>query len=214
MTDHWFFVRHPAETAADGTKYVSAFLGKNGRVVAFDKAVATKQPMWVCDEPRLREHLEKLGFPFDYYPPEKGRNSNLSKIPEFKDQAILRIFPSTKDEAMSFVERVTWLPIRTEMPMYHASPANCRASISARGLVKSLPEIERNALDLDDSAHITGGIFLSSKKPTSSEFIDVWEVDVSALDLCVDDTTIPLEPDDSFWVVYTDIPPSRLKLVD
>ncbi|MFO0992610.1 MAG: hypothetical protein U1E67_11860 [Hyphomicrobiales bacterium] len=213
MRAHWFFVQHPAETEADGTKYVSAFLGKNGRVIAFDKAVATKQPMWVRDEPRVREQLERLGLSFDAYPPEKGRNSNLGKLPEFKGQALLRIFPPSEDQAIAFVERVTWLPIRTEMRMYHAAPTNCRASIFARGLVKSLPETERKAFDLDDSAHITGGIFLSSKKPTSSEYIDVWEVDVSVLDLFVDDTTDPLEPDDSYWVVYTDIPPSRLKLL-
>ena len=213
MRAHWFFVQHSAESAADGTKYVSAFLGKNGRVIAFDKAAKTKQPMWLRDEPRVREQLEKLGLPFDYYPPEKGRNSNLSKLPEFKGQAILRIFPATEDQAMALVNTVSWLPRRTEMRMYHAAPAICRTSILARGLVKSLSEAEREAFDLDDSAHITGGIFLSSKKASASEFIDVWEVDVSGLDLYVDDTTEPLEPDDSYWVVYTDIPPSRLKLL-
>jgi hypothetical protein len=213
MGAHWLFVQHPAESAADGTKYVSAFLGRNGRVIAFDKAVATKQPMWLRDEPRVREQLEKWGIPFDYYPPEKGRNSNLSKVSEFKGQALLRVFPTTEDQAMTLVNTVSRLPIRTEMRVYHAAPATCRASILSQGLVTSLPEADRQAFDLEESAHITGGIFFSSKRPTESEFIDVWEVDVSGLDLYVDDTTEPLEPDDSYWVVYTDIPPSRLKLL-
>lgn len=100
------------------------------------------------------------------------------------------------------------------MRMYHAAPANCRTSILERGLITSMSEIERKALDLDESAHIAGGIFLSSKKPTPSEFIDIWEVDVSELHLFVDDTTDPLEADDSFWVVYKDIHPSRLTLIN
>jgi hypothetical protein len=211
MRVHWFFVQHPSEGRSDGTKYVSAFLGRNGRVIAFDKAVATKQPVWLCDEPRMREALEKLELPFDVYRPEQGRNSNLSKLPEFKDRALLRTFPRSEDQAMTLVEHVTWLPKRTEAPMYHAAPTSCRASILARGLLRSLSEAERKDFDLDDSAHITGGIFLSSKKTSPSEFIDVWEVDVSGLDLYVDDTTEPLEPDDSYWVVYSDIPRSRLK---
>jgi hypothetical protein len=77
-----------------------------------------------------------------------------------------------------------------------------------------MSDAEHKAFDLDESAHIAGGIFLSSKKPASQDFIDVWEVDISELNLCQDDTTDPPEPDDSFGVVYTDIPPSRLKLVD
>lgn len=106
---HSFFVQHPAETAADGTKYVSAFLGKNGRVVAFDKAAASKQPMWMLDEPPMRQLLDDLGIPFDGYPPEKGRNSNLKKLPEFKDKALLRAFLRTESEAEATIEGVTRL---------------------------------------------------------------------------------------------------------
>ena len=100
------------------------------------------------------------------------------------------------------------------MQMYHAAPIDCRDSILARGLVKSTSDAERKMFDLDESAHCTGGIFLSSKRPAPSEFIDVWEVDVSELKLHEDDTTDPLETDDSYWMVYTDIPPSRLKILD
>lgn len=77
-----------------------------------------------------------------------------------------------------------------------------------------MPDAERKAFDLDESAHITGGIFLSSSKPAPQDFIDVWEVDISELQLYEDDTTEPLNPEDSYWVVYTDIPPSSLRLLD
>lgn len=109
MKTHRFFVPHPAETKANGTKYVSAFLGKNGRAIAFDKAAASKQPMWVRDEPRVRELLDSLRISFDGYPPEKGRNSNLKKLPEFKGNALLRAFPRTESEAMAIVEGVIHL---------------------------------------------------------------------------------------------------------
>jgi hypothetical protein len=102
MRAHSFFVQHPAETTAEGTKYNSAFRGRNGRVIAFDKAVASKQPMWLCDEPRVRELFDKLGIPFGY-PPEKGRNSNLKKLPEFNGQSLVRAFPRTQGEAMAIV---------------------------------------------------------------------------------------------------------------
>lgn len=104
-----FFVQHPAETTAEGTKYISAFLGRNRRAIAFDKAVASKQPIWLRDEPRVRELLDNLRIPFDGYPPEKGRNSNLKKLPEFNDQALVRAFPRTQGEAMAIVEGVAEL---------------------------------------------------------------------------------------------------------
>lgn len=109
MKSHTLFVRHPAETKVDGTKYVSAFLGKNGRAIAFDKAVASEQPMWMLDEPRTRKLLDSLGVSFDVYPPEEGRNSNLKKLAEFKGQALLRAFPRTEGEAMAIVEGIAQL---------------------------------------------------------------------------------------------------------
>jgi len=110
MKSHPFFVQHPAETKADGTKYVSAFRGKNGRVFAFDKAVECKFPMWMSDEQWMRELLASLDVPFDCYPPERGRNSNLKKLPEFKDKALLRAFPQSESEAKTIIECVTRLP--------------------------------------------------------------------------------------------------------
>lgn len=103
---HTFFVQHPAEKEPFGTKYVSAFRGKNGRAIAFDKAAASKQPLWLRDEPRARALLESLHIEFDAYPAESGRNSNLKKLPEFERQALLRAFPQTEREAMAIVEGV------------------------------------------------------------------------------------------------------------
>jgi hypothetical protein len=110
MKSHPFFVQHPAETKADGTKYVSAFRGKNGRVFAFDKAAESKFPIWMLDEPPMRELLDRLGVPFDCYPPERGRNSNLKKLPEFKDKALLRAFPRAESHVRMVAECVTQLP--------------------------------------------------------------------------------------------------------
>jgi hypothetical protein len=106
MKAHTFFVQHPAETQVDGTKYVSAFLGKNGRAIAFDKAAASKQPMWMLDEPQMRKLLGSLEVRFDDYPPAKSRNSNLKRLPELRDKAVLRAFPQTEGEAMAIVEGV------------------------------------------------------------------------------------------------------------
>ncbi|MFG1379732.1 hypothetical protein [Xanthobacter autotrophicus] len=106
MNAHASFRPHPSETIVGGTKYVSAFLGRNGRVIAFDKAVATKQPMWFRDEPQLRALMDKLRVSFDGYPPEKGRNSNLSKLAEFEGKALLRAFPSTAAEAIEIADAV------------------------------------------------------------------------------------------------------------
>jgi len=110
MRLHPFFRSHPAETSKGGTKYVSAFLGANGQVIAFDKAVTTKQPMWLRDETHLRILMDSLRVPFDGYPPEKGRNSNLDKLPEFKGKALLRAFPRTEADAMAIVEAIAQVP--------------------------------------------------------------------------------------------------------
>ncbi|VTZ27658.1 hypothetical protein MPC4_180001 [Methylocella tundrae] len=106
MNAHASFRPHPSETIVGGTKYVSAFLGRNGRAIAFDKAVATKQPMWFRDDPHLRELMDKLRVPFVGYPPEKGRNSNLSKLAEFEGKALLRAFPQTAAEAIKIADAV------------------------------------------------------------------------------------------------------------
>ena len=109
MVAHPSFRPHPAETKKGGTKYIAAFSARNGRALAFDKAVASKQPIWMVDEPAVRALLERLRVSFDYYPPDKGRNSNLSKVSEFEAQSLLRAFPSTVAEAIAIAEGVARL---------------------------------------------------------------------------------------------------------
>ncbi len=109
MAAHPSFRAHPAETRKGGSKYVAAFSARNGRALAFDKAVASKQPIWMVDEPAVRAMLERLRVSFDYYPPDKGRNSNLAKLSEFEARSLLRAFPSTQAEAIGIAEGVAGL---------------------------------------------------------------------------------------------------------
>jgi hypothetical protein len=109
MAAHPYFGAHPSETKKGGTKYVAAFRALHGRAVAFDKAVATEQPIWMVDEPPVRALLARLRVAFDDYPPERGRNSNLSKIPEFEARHLLRAFPETKAVAIEIVQAIASL---------------------------------------------------------------------------------------------------------
>lgn len=90
---------HPDQKNAAGTKYISAFICRNGSAFAIDKMSASKQPIWFLDNPRMRSTLDAAGIAYDFYPPEKGRNSNLHKIPGFKKGALLRAYPETADDA-------------------------------------------------------------------------------------------------------------------
>ena len=93
------------------------------------------------------------------------------------------------------------------MKLYHASHCVNRSSIERHGLLINPTEGEA-------VCSITGGIFLSSKRPDPSEQIDVWEVDTVGLPIKIDDTDGPPDPDDTLWVVYglTAIEPQRLRL--
>lgn len=106
MNDHAFFHPHPSETMLGGTKYVSAFIGKNGEVIAFEKNLTSKQPMWLRDVPYLRALLDTLRVRYNGYAAEKSRNSNLSKLVEFKGKALLRAFPSTANEAIEIANAI------------------------------------------------------------------------------------------------------------
>ncbi|MBZ9939434.1 hypothetical protein LB518_24320 [Mesorhizobium sp. BR1-1-16] len=109
MAAHPSFRAHPSETKKGGTKYVAAFRARNARTLAFDKAAASKQPIWMVDEPAVRALLETLRVSFDYYPPDKGRNSNLAKLSEFEARGLLRAFPNTQNEAIEIAEGVASL---------------------------------------------------------------------------------------------------------
>lgn len=95
---------HPDQAQLHGTKYISAFRAKCGKTFAIDKMSASKQPIWLLDSPRLRSDLHDFGIAYELYPPERGRNSNLHKLPGFKNGALLRAYPQTVEEALRVVE--------------------------------------------------------------------------------------------------------------
>ncbi len=93
------FVPVDRQPTVEGTKYIAAFKSRTGIVMALDKTSASKQPIWCLDRVPLRTALEKSGLDFEYYPPDRGRNSNLHKLIGFKSGALLRIYPKTVEEA-------------------------------------------------------------------------------------------------------------------
>ncbi len=66
-----FFAQHPPETAADGTKYVSAFLGRNGRAIAFDKAIASSSRSGCETSPDCAGCSTGSEFPSTAIPPKR-----------------------------------------------------------------------------------------------------------------------------------------------
>lgn len=94
------------------------------------------------------------------------------------------------------------------MKLYHATPSINRISIRKSGLL--LEPTDGEAI-----RSITAGFFFCSKIPEPAEQIDVWEVNTEGLHLQVDDTDVPFDPEDTWWVVYgtASIEPWRLRLV-
>jgi len=100
-----------------------------------------------------------------------------------------------------------------EMKFYHESATENRQSILERGLALSITRTDGTEEELS----ITGGIFLFTKLRgrERSEFLDIWEVDVTELTVIEDDTDVPFEPGDTWWVVYCHpIGPERLMLLE
>ncbi|SLN77772.1 hypothetical protein [Oceanibacterium hippocampi] len=95
---------HPCERRAGPTKYIAAFVNKRGTAFAVDLMSASKQPIWFLDRPELRSKLEAAGVDYELYPPKRGRNSNLHKIPGFKHGALIRAYPEDVDSAMRIVD--------------------------------------------------------------------------------------------------------------
>lgn len=83
------------------------------------------------------------------------------------------------------------------MKLYHSTATENRESILKNGLVLRIT----NA-DGTEQLSITGGIFFSSKQPEPAEQIDIWEVDTRGLLVIEDDTDAPLDPEDTWWVIY------------
>lgn len=97
---------HPSQGSPRGTKYISAFIHTNGTTFAVDKMSGSEQPIWLLDQPRLRSRLDEVGIKYETYPPERGRNSNLHKLPNFKNGHLIRIHPQTLGEALEIVRAI------------------------------------------------------------------------------------------------------------
>ena|SRR6266446_4467269 len=96
------------------------------------------------------------------------------------------------------------------MKLFHSTATENRASILENGLVLGVP----NANGAEQLS-ITGGIFFSSKRPEPAEQIDIWEVDTSGLTVIIDDTDVPFDLEDTWWVVYNQpIGTERLRLLE
>jgi hypothetical protein len=105
---------HPSQGNASGTKYISAFIRSNGTTFAVDKMSGSEQPIWLLDHPRLRSCLDAAAIEYEVYPPERGRNSNLHKLPNFKEGQLLRIYPQTLEEALEVVRFIGQAPAQAE----------------------------------------------------------------------------------------------------
>jgi hypothetical protein len=91
---------HPGEK--EETKYIAAFETNNGRTLALDKMSAGQQPIWTEAHLLAADALPEIRR--EFYPPRRGRNSNLHKLPGFKDGSLVRLYPDTVSQAMAIVE--------------------------------------------------------------------------------------------------------------
>jgi hypothetical protein len=94
----------PHTAQKEETKYIAAFLTSNCRTLALDKTSAGEQPIWI--EARFLATDALPGIKRDFYPPSRGRNSNLHKLPGFKNGALVRLYPQTVSEAMDIVRLI------------------------------------------------------------------------------------------------------------
>ena len=86
---------HPDQRSTQGTKYISAFETRSGATFAVDKMSRSKQPIWFLDRDSLRNFLDKARIAYEVYPPARGRNSNLHKLPGFKEGSLIRAYPTS-----------------------------------------------------------------------------------------------------------------------
>jgi len=106
--------------------------------------------------------------------------------------------PRKRELAQEAVSAAIWQPFtwkKENGKLYHSTSAKNRESIQKLGLLL-------NPVGGEATSSLTGGFFFSSKPSIPSEHIDVWEVNADGLRLQMDDTDMPLEPDDTWWVLY------------
>lgn len=101
-----------------------------------------------------------------------------------------------------------WLESKIPSILYHNSPKQNRSSILKNGLLAKYDQ----TVELNQPG-VIGGIYLSNK-PTPSNNADTYEVDVSNLSIEDDWTTVPEDETEHWYVVYSDIQPNRIKLIN
>jgi len=94
---------------------------------------------------------------------------------------------------------------QTNPILYHESPSNNRDSILEHGLHRRFSELYEEDEDL------SGLTFLTDTMPEFSPNFDVWEVDVSDIQLWEDSTTEPFPGQN--WYCTASVPPDKIKLV-
>lgn len=102
---HEALCRHPRLRHISDTKYIASFLTTEGHALALDLSAGREQPIWVEAHrvPRgALAEMEQVG-----YGPERGRNSNLHKLPGFRDGALIRFKPKTVADGLRIVDAIT-----------------------------------------------------------------------------------------------------------
>jgi len=95
---------HPDQRSTQGTKYISAYEARKGVAFAVDKMSGSKQPIWFLDIVPLRDALDTARIAYEVYPPARGRNSNLHKLPGFKEGSLIRAYSVSTEEAMRIID--------------------------------------------------------------------------------------------------------------
>lgn len=101
--------------------------------------------------------------------------------------------------------------------LYHNTQSSNRDSIRENGLLLIHSETAEEALAAGDSveqAAMAGGVFFSSKILPERDGFDTWVLDTDGLTLEPDETTDCPDPEDSWWVIWDDVPASRLVLLE
>jgi len=99
--------------------------------------------------------------------------------------------------------------------MFHCTSPDHRSSILRLGLRGDMAWNAQAAKESGDPDwQMLGSIYFCTKRRESTDATDVYEVSVDGLQIEPDYTTEPTDPDDTWWVTYDDVEPSRLQLIE